>query len=395
VVYPPNKISHHAARSRLDNRPNIDRLQEHLGRPGRVSRQPTFPADSEDLVLRFEFERLRFQTWAANAGLTEGTFAAGLVPIHETVERQLRLTGSLVLDLDQLRRRYGLSAPQMEDAPEERVTKFIAKMKTSLRAAGIKVDAPAADENQTGGEPQTDRALPTRLRRMRWALRDRKRFEDLLSALEGDVDKLINLLTETQQRTARKDYERINILVIGNVEDDQSLQLIREAIQQKPEGSAVRTLVERKAIAEDNSWNSRAGLLSLSPLRLEDFILPTGYQLQNRFFATTSVDPEKCVLFQRKTFGVDVTEPEKSVLRARIQRLVLLLSGPRTESFRTPHALAFIHDPKNFCWWLVFDWTLSSPSEVEVRFCGHSTNIATSVVPLQAQASARATPTTS
>jgi hypothetical protein len=46
-----------------------------------------FPADSEDLVLRFEFERFRFQTWAANAGLTEGTFAAGLVPIHETVER--------------------------------------------------------------------------------------------------------------------------------------------------------------------------------------------------------------------------------------------------------------------------------------------------------------------
>ena len=334
--------------------------------------------DSEDLVLRFEFERFRFQTWAANAGLTEGTFAAGLVPIHETVERQIRLIGGLVLDLDQLRSRYGLSAPQMEDASVGRVTKFIVKMKTSLRAHGIKVDAPDADEIQTNDEPPTDGTLPTRLRRMRWALRDRKCFEDLLSALEAHVEKLNQLLTETQQRTARKDNERINILVVGNIEDDQSLQLIREAVHENPESSAVRTLVERKAIAEDTPWTSRAGLLSLSPLRLKDFILPTGYQFHSRFLATTPLGPEKRVLFEKKTFDVDLTEQEKHILRARIQRLVLLLSGPRTDSFRTPHALAFIHDPNNLCWWLVFDWTLSSPSKVEIR------SVATQPISLQA-----------
>jgi hypothetical protein len=337
-----------------------------------------FPADSEDLVLRLELERFRFQTWAANAGLTEGTFAAGLVPIHETVERQLRLIGGLVSDLDQLRSRYGLSAPQSEDIPVERVTKFIAKMKNSLRASGIKVDAPDADEIQASDEPRTDRALPSRLRRIRWGLRDRKRFEDLLSTLEAHVEKLNQLLTETQQWTARKDNERINILVVGNIEDDKSLQLIREAVQQKPETSAVRTLIERKAIAEDTPWSSRAGLLALSPLRLKDFILPSGYQSQNRFLATTFTDPEKHVLFEKKSFDVDLSEHEKYTLRARIQRLVLLLSGPRTGSFRTPHALAFIHDPDNFCWWLVFHWTPSNPSEVEFR------SVATQPISLQA-----------
>lgn len=324
-----------------------------------------FPADSEDLVLRLELERFRFQTWAANAGLTEENLSPGLIPIYETVERQLRLIDRLVSDLDQLRCRYGLSAPQTEDVAVEKVTSFIAKMRKSLRASGIKVEAPNADEFQASDEPRTDRVLPSKMRRIRWGLRDRKRFEDLLLTLEAHVEKLNQLLTETQQRTVRKDNERINILVVGNIQDDKSLQLIREAVQQQSDTSVVRTLVERKAIAEDTPWSSRSGLSAHSTTRLKDFKLPYGYQSQHRFLATSLTNPEKYVLFEKKTFDVDLSEEQKYILRTRIQRLVLLLSGPRTVNFRTPHAIAFIHDPDNFCWWLVYHWRLDSPSDVD------------------------------
>lgn len=327
-----------------------------------------FSADSEDLVLRLELERFRFQTWAANAGLTEGTLSSGLIPIYEIVERQLHLIEGLLSDLDQLRGRYGLSATQTEDVPAEKVKRFIAKMRKSLIASGIKVDTPNADEVHATDEPRIGTVLPSKLRRVRWGLRDRKRFEDLLSTLEVHVEKLNQLLTETQQRTVRKDNERINIVVVGNIEDDKSLQLIREAVQQKPENSAVRTLVERKALVEDTPWNGRSGLSSVSPLRLKDFNLPFGYQSQHRFIATSLNSPDKHVLFEKKTFSMDLSEGEKFTLRTRVQRLVLLLSKPKTLEFRTPHAIGFIHDPDNFCWWLVFHWRLNSPLELDLRF---------------------------
>ncbi|KAI9858398.1 MAG: hypothetical protein M1813_007502 [Trichoglossum hirsutum] len=313
-----------------------------------------YSSDSEDLILQLELERFRFQTWARNAGLTEGTLSSGLLPIYETVERQLHSIGGLFQDADQLRDRYGLSASQSKELEVDKVKQFVAKMRKSIRASGIKLDTSDTEELGKNEEQGEEATQVSSWKRIQWGVRDRSRFQELISSLESHIQKLNQLLTETQQRSAREDWKRINIVVVGSVQDKGSLQLIRDAVQLEPESSSIRALIERKAIADDGPLNSRSGAAALNKLNLTDFVLAPGYRSQNRIMARSRASSEGYFLLEKKGYDPDISMQDKQILTARIHRLVLLLSVPKSADFRTLHAIGFIHDPDSFCWWLVF-----------------------------------------
>ncbi|PGH11905.1 hypothetical protein AJ79_04597 [Helicocarpus griseus UAMH5409] len=317
-----------------------------------------YSSDSEDLILQLELERFRFQTWARNAGLTEGELSAGLFPIYETVERNLRVIGELFENADHLREQYGLCASQSEVGEPDKVKRFITKMRRSIRASGIKLDVAGNNEDEDESKQQCHPEAGPRAgpgKRLWWGVRDRKQFKKLISDLESHVEKLNKLLTETQQRSVEEDRKRIDIVFVGNANDDTSLQLIREALGQEPETSSIRALVERKALSDGQSLSSRSSPRALTPLTLNDFCFPVGFQSQGRFMAKSTKSGEY-VLLERKAYDRDISMQDKQVLAARLNRLVLLLSGVKSLEFRTPRAIGFVHDPGNLCWWIIFEF---------------------------------------
>ncbi|ODH52793.1 hypothetical protein GX48_00987 [Paracoccidioides brasiliensis] len=325
-----------------------------------------YSSDSEDLILQLELERFRFQTWARNAGLMDGELSTGLLPIYETVERTLRVIGGLLENADQLRERYGLCASQSEAPEPDKVKRFITKMRKSIRASGIKLEIAGATENRDENEEQLSPGVGCPVgpgKRLRWGVRDRNQFRKLISDLEWHVQKLNQLLTETQQRAVKEDGKRIDIVFIGNANDDLSLQLIREALEQEPETSSIRGLAERKALVDGSSLTSRAGPMALSPLTLGDFSFPAGYQAENRFMAKNKLSGEY-VLLERKDYDPDISGRDKQILTMRVNRLVLLLSATKSADFCTPQSIGLIHDPGNHCWWIAFKFPRASIAEI-------------------------------
>ncbi|EEQ89297.1 hypothetical protein, variant 1 [Blastomyces dermatitidis ER-3] len=320
-----------------------------------------YASDSEDLILQLELERFRFQTWAKNAGLEEGELSPGLLPVYEIVERTLKVIGQLFENADELRERYGLCASQSEALEPDKVKRFITKMRKSLRASGIKLDVRGESEEINGNEQSyaSEVGRPVgRAKRLRWGVRDRKQFQKLITDLESHVEKLNQLLSETQQRSLIEDRKRIDIVFVGNANDNGSLQWIRDALGQEPQTSSIRALVERKALAGGRPVTTRSGPAALSPLTLNDFSIPPGYHGQSRFIAK-SIEPSEYVLLEKKSYGSDISVQDKQILTMRVNRLVLLLSAHKSPDFQTLQAIGLIHDPANLCWWIVFKFPIT------------------------------------
>ncbi|OJD17348.1 hypothetical protein AJ78_02533 [Emergomyces pasteurianus Ep9510] len=321
-----------------------------------------YSADSEDLILQLELERFRFQTWARNAGLTEGELSPGLLPIYETVERTLRIIGELLKNADELRERYGLCASQSETVEPDKVKRFIAKMRKSIRASGMKLDSEGEGEERNENEREHESDASQAVghgKRLRWGIRDKKQFRKLITDLESHVEKLNQLLSETQQKSLKEDRKRLDIVFVGNVNDDGSLQWIRNALEQEPGTSSIRALMERKSLADRHPIRPRSGALALSPLTLNQFLVPTGYHTQGRFMAK-NIQSGEYVLLEKKAYESDISTQDKHILTMRVNRLVLLLSATKSPDFQTLQALGLIHDPGNLCWWIVFKFPVTT-----------------------------------
>ncbi|KLJ12172.1 hypothetical protein EMPG_09600 [Blastomyces silverae] len=320
-----------------------------------------YASDSEDLILQLELERFRFQTWAKNAGLEEGELSPGLLPIYEIVERTLKVIGQLFENADELREWYGLCASQSEALEPDKVKRFMTKMRKSLRASGIKLDVRGESEeiNENEQSHASEAGRPVgRAKRLRWGIRDRKQFQKLITDLESHVEKLNQLLSETQQRSLIEDRKRIDIVFVGNANDDRSLQWIRDALGQEPQTSSIRALVERKALADGRPVTTRSGPAALSPLTLNDFSIPPGYHGQSRLIAK-SIQYNEYVLLEKKSYDSDISVQDKQILTMRVNRLVLLLSAHKSPDFQTLQAIGLVHDPANLCWWIVFKFPIT------------------------------------
>ncbi|EGC47013.1 conserved hypothetical protein [Histoplasma capsulatum var. duboisii H88] len=333
-----------------------------------------YSSDSEDLLLQLELERFRFQTWAKNAGLAEGGLSPGLLPIYEIVERTLQVIGELFKNADELRDRYGLCASRSEAVELDKVKRFISKMRKSIRASGIKLDSGAETEarNEIEQPCESEAGRPIgRAKRLRWAVQDRRQFRKLIADLESYVAKLSQLLSETQQRSVIDDQKRIDIVFVGNANDDGSLQWIRDALGQEPQTSSIRALVERKALVDGRPAGPHSGPAALIPLMMTEFSTPAGYQTQNRFVAK-SIQSGDYVLLEKKSYDSDISMQDKHILTMRVSRLVLLLSATKSPDFQTLRAIGLILDPTNHCWWIVFKFPTTIipaiiPTTVSIR----------------------------
>lgn len=315
---------------------------------------------SADLVVRLEVERFRLQTWGKNAGLPSSLDAA-LHPIHTLLGERLRRIETLFSDAAAVTNAFGLSAAESTRIRSEKVHSVLAGMAASMRSVGLKPDME---------EKIKELDKPGLAKRVCWTLTSKSKFSTLVAGLETHIDKLNALLTETQRRSVRDDWTRINIVIVGNIPEGQ-LDFVKQALRQDGTGHAasssiapIEQLVEKKAISVRKYIPSASGPRSLQLLNLLDFKLPHNFSAGSRFLAAAYPSILGKVgrgpfLLEKKQYDPDITYQDKELLKARLQRLILLLSSPKSADFRTFRAVGYCNDVNNCCWWLVFHFPIS------------------------------------
>lgn len=322
-----------------------------------------YSADAERIVLNLEMERYRLQIWGENSGLVptdgeEPSLPERLLPIVDVIRRHLDDITDSFQDAETLSGRYGLNETDSLPTTSDKVSRLVERMQRSIRTSGSRFKPSSDQAGRLSGDDfgDLDLADPRRTstwKRLRWAVNDLKKFDELVISLGERISKLNMLLTESQQQKVREADERVNIVLVDSVLDQASLDLLLNAVKNAPVTSPKRSMVESKALATDLSWSPPPSYtMSPSPLSLSTFVLPEGFETMKRF-VTTKTSSESPYLLERKDFDPNITPDDKAKLVQRIQRLVMLLSRPKTCDFRTPWAEGCINDPSRYCWWMV------------------------------------------
>ncbi|RSL73667.1 hypothetical protein CEP54_000039 [Fusarium duplospermum] len=322
--------------------------------------------DAQALTVAVEIERLRLQAWGANSGLADGTLAPHLSLASEILLRELHVISRMFEDADKVRERYGVKV-EGEESTSKAVSTFVARMRKSLRSSGVKlyggiplaIDTAEPEDSETARKNSgISRSMSSRVR---WAIRDKDQLKKLVTGLRDEIDLLNKLLTETQRRRFINDYERIHVVVVGSAMDDNSLAMIREAVDVDRDGDTLAK-IDRKSLAgnEDRSVRANVSQIAMKSLRLAQYDIPSDFSTQNRFLAPRKDDPAMLCLFERKQFEPDLDHSSKMMLWSRVQRLISLLALPQSSCFKVPQAVGYIHDPEHYCWWLVFHFPQKS-----------------------------------
>ncbi|KAH8816572.1 prion-inhibition and propagation-domain-containing protein [Xylogone sp. PMI_703] len=317
---------------------------------------------SADLVVRLEVERFRFQTWGKNVGLNSGNFDKSLYPIHTLIVERINRINKLFEEAGSVRDSLDLDVSEAAKPRPDRVHSLISGMGTSIRSIGIKLDM---DE-----KPQRSASFP---RRIKWALTSKSRLSDLVTKVESHIDKLNELLTETQKRSLLDDWKKINIVIIGNIPEEQ-IEFVQQAFGRRIENgppdsyAQLDSLLQRKAIKKTGFTPSWSAARSLERRQLDEFELPGDFTSRNRFLAratpaaTSTLGPDIFCL-EKKEYHQDISVREKAALKTRLDRLILLLSSSKSEDFRVCRAVGYCEDPSSFCWWLIFRFPCSLEEE--------------------------------
>ncbi|KAK5659328.1 hypothetical protein OQA88_1421 [Cercophora sp. LCS_1] len=345
-----------------------------------------FNQDAERLVLSLEVERFRLQIWGENAGLAPPddrlpTLPKRLLPICDVIKEYLEQIERVVKDADGLSSRYGLQRTEEPPTKSESVRRLVYRMHKSIRSSRSRVEREIENEDDPGGGGVGDETLGvedlpskatskvTTWKKARWAILDLDKFEKLVKDLAQSITKLNDLMTETQHRKTLEDNHRVNMVIIGSAIDEASLDLIRAAVQDESATSQVRTAVERKALAVSSSDKTlMRAPTRLQPLSLSEFTLPTNFSSLQRFITTKTSSPSlgPHYLLERKTYDPDILPQDMARLTSRIQRLVLLLSKPKSSEFLTPQAEGCIKDPANSCWWIAFRYPIALSPQPDI-----------------------------
>jgi hypothetical protein len=238
-----------------------------------------FSKDAERLVLGLEVERFRLHIWGENAGLAPidgqpATLSHRLLPICDILKDYLEQIERLVEDVNGLSSRYGLLQTEEPPTKSALVRQLVDRMQRSIQKSGIKLAGVKGDGNEDDKEYEEgdgqgthdatlgmddlgftkEKRITTTWKKVRWAIRDLEKFDRLVKDVAERINKLNELMTETQQRKTREDNHRVNMVVIGSAVDEQSLELIRAAVRGEPDTSQMRTAVERKALTVTGAY---------------------------------------------------------------------------------------------------------------------------------------------
>ncbi|KAI6778386.1 uncharacterized protein J7T54_000504 [Emericellopsis cladophorae] len=320
--------------------------------------------ESGTLALRLEANRELLKIWGKNSGVEEGVLEPSLTVVHELVQRQLAAISADFEGADKMMRRYGLVATGELAAPpsQDQLQKSLRLMKRSLRVIGVRSDAPTTSPDAADSSDAPAREDPGVLNRIRWGLRDKEKLSEMIASLSVHVSLLNQLLTESQRRKAGEDSERVKIVLVGAIQDAETLEALRQTLGQVPEAAEMVARLDRKAMLEDQPWSDPVGPFSEQELTKDRFRLPRDYAEQEKFLARSAQgDTSAIYLLEKKGFDKSLRPEELDTLTDRIKRLVQLLSNTRTDGFQVPTAVGFIQDLANTCWWLVFRFPLHRP----------------------------------
>jgi len=332
-----------------------------------VSSALSYFEDSESLAVKLEANRALLKIWGKNSGVEDGLLEPSLMIVHELVQRQLAAISAEFEDADKMMKRYDLAMNQAFATmpPQDRVQRSLVLMKRSLSMIGVKGDAatPSLTPPDALATIETPvRSNPGLIRRTRWGFHDKEKLGEIIASLSVHVSLLNQLLTESQRRNAGNDAERVKIVLVGAVQDAETLKTLRQALREVPGAAETVARLDRKAIVDDQPWSDRRGPLTLKPFEKEQFRFPRDYAVHQRFLARpANGDTSAVYLLEKKAFDANLKPDELHTLTERIQRLVQLLSTRRTEEFQVPTAAGFIQDSHNFCWWLVFHFPMHQP----------------------------------
>ncbi|KAL4724430.1 hypothetical protein ACLX1H_009044 [Fusarium chlamydosporum] len=187
--------------------------------------------------------------------------------------------------------------------------------------------------------------------RLRWALGSKSKFRDCVAELERYTNKLNQLLPERQCLRYKQDWTRVNIIIVGKADDENTVSLLRHALDGSPVmESSFRGLVDRKSVA---AAPRTTNFLKGNPqLDKSAFNIPLGTQGKDRFIGTRRATGEY-VLFEKKSWNDERSMANRSKLQMRLSRLVAMLRPGRSKFLLK--AIGFAEDESAKCWWIIYD----------------------------------------
>ncbi|GAB1213864.1 hypothetical protein ATERTT37_003017 [Aspergillus terreus] len=303
--------------------------------------------DYELLRVKLEVERIRLYNWGDAIGLSEcvnrsdnGTTSMDLaalrlrldvrlrrVEVNHTVMRLLGCIQHLFQDLERVQDAYGLRPAT--PVPETPVSSVIAGSSNILSAVFAKsyesLKRSARERQKT----------TTMARRTKWAIHDKKKFQDLVLEIRGFNDSLESLFPGSKQKIA--EFMRVDVEASENVEE---LQLLQNA-----------------------TIGDHADISDLASIRLEELGAPATERTallsdRNDSLTVDDLDEENWEDVEETEHEDDnvtatVVDSEVTVGEKRVNAVQRFINKKRTGALRVHLLGPFGHTPKVYavCYW--------------------------------------------
>ncbi|KAL5600584.1 hypothetical protein FOVSG1_008396 [Fusarium oxysporum f. sp. vasinfectum] len=328
-----------------------------------------FPKQCEELFVQLKLEQFRLQCWGRSAGLEQGRLIEALHPIFPEIRNALDCISALFQDLNKLQAKFGIVSTTVEDVGQ-RQKELAYKWNEELHKQGLALSGKQSDDGGPSLISKEQKAffpvgtfkvnLPARLR---WALGNKSKFRDCVAELEKYTNKLNQLLPERQSLQYKQDWTRVNIIIVGKADDENTVSLLRNALEGSPAmESSLRGLVDRKSVAAaPTSTNFLRGNPQLDK---SAFAMPIGAENKERFITTRKTTGEQ-VLFEKKSWDDERSMANRSKLQMRLSRLVAMLRPGRSSYLLK--AVGFAEDEVAKCWWIVYEMPPSIKSGPNCR----------------------------
>ncbi|KAF2675890.1 hypothetical protein K458DRAFT_196182 [Lentithecium fluviatile CBS 122367] len=321
----------------------------------------TFDGDTEDLGIRLEYVKAHLGIWATKAGLTQGQLVEALVPQQELIARTLNRVRDLVEEVQQEGKKYGLVGKEAEQTDEKKKSEAVPQMRRSLISSMMALrgrrTAVAILLEKEGSVRQTEKNETKMLRRVLWAIHDKKRFEGFVESLEGHVKRLESFVMEGGRKEMRQEGTRFALEIIRGLSEAGALSQLQQASGWDPGFSQidVQSLAQWKAIPLQKSASIDVeGDWSLDGKTAAE-------RAQTRFIKRGRFNQEITYLFEKKEYDANISADNKDLLKERVRQLVALLKEPGAQRhLHTLRALGYVDDFEFGCWWVVFRFS-SSP----------------------------------
>ncbi|KAF9777024.1 hypothetical protein IL306_004710 [Fusarium sp. DS 682] len=316
-----------------------------------------FPKECEELFVQLKLEQFRLQCWGRSAGLEQGRLIEALHPIFPEIRNALDCISALFQDLNKLQAKFGIVSTSVEDVGQ-RQKELAYKWNEELHKQGLAFSGKHSDDGTPSLISKEQKSffpvgtfkvnLPARLR---WALGSKAKFRDCVAELERYTNKLNQLLPERQSLQYKQDWTRVNIIIVGKADDENTVSLLRHALDGSPVmESSLRGLVDRKSIA---AAPTTTNFLRGNPqLDKSAFNIPMGSQSKERFICTRKTTGEQ-VMFEIKSWDDERSMANRSKLQMRLSRLVAMLRPGRSDYLLK--AIGFAEDDAAKCWWIVYE----------------------------------------